>query len=283
MQRYNSCKRAFLGGLFSSPQILRTWILPLLLVVFVTIATTSCGSSSSSSSTTSSHTPTATSSSTATSSPKATPSHGGTGGASTKLLVSQSSFNARTNCSYDARSGWTCIELLSSNQDAKSSLNWSASGGITGTRFNPQNGTIEPGKTARVSIFVPNTICPTHFTFSFAGPSNTVAVSWSCAAPKLIARPSSLDGLHSCSPYTRTGGWICYVTLSSSRDSQGGLKWNASGGITGTEFHPPGGTLYPDQPVIVTITIPVKVDTCPVTKIFTFSGSSTASVSWSCP
>jgi hypothetical protein len=270
MQRYKSSKQAFLGGMFSSPQILRTWIFPWLLIVFVTIAIVSCGSPSSS--TRSVTTPTAT----------ATPTALATHATQSRLWVSLSSFNAKSNCSYDVHNGWTCIELLSSNQDTQSNLNWSASGGITGTRFNPQNGTIEPGKTARVIIFVPNTVCPTNFTFSFGGPINTVPVSWSCAAPILIAMPSSLDGLHGCGSYIRHAGWDCIVSLSSSQDSQGGLKWYASGGISGTTFDPPDGTIYPGNDVTVAIHLPVVGSTCPVTTNLVFSGSSTASVSWSC-
>jgi hypothetical protein len=272
MQRCKSCKRVSLASLFSSQQILCTWILPWLLVALVTSATVSCGSSPSAS--TSVTTPT----STPTSMPTATP----TSAKPSRLLVSLSSFNAKTNCSYDLHRGWTCIELLSSNQDAQGNINWSASGGITGTSFDPQNGTIEPRKNAQVIIFVPNTVCPTNFTFSFAGPINTVPVSWSCAAPILIASPSSLDGFHDCGSYIRHSGWDCIVTLNNSQDSQGGLKWYASGGITGTEFHPPSGTLYPGQEVAVAIHIPVVGGTCPVKTNFIFSGSSTASVSWSC-
>jgi hypothetical protein len=198
------------------------------------------------------------------------------------------SFNARTDCSYDVHSGWTCIEFLSSNQDAKSILHWSASGGITGTTFSPQNGTIEPGIRARVSIFVPNTICPTDSTIIFTGMINRVAVPWRCVAPMLIAAPSSLGSYEGCSSYPRIGGWICHVTLGSSEDSQGILKWSATveinnNSISGTQFQPSSGMLYPDQPPVV-VDIIFNVNSCNQgsTATFIFSGSSTASVSWSC-
>lgn len=199
-----------------------------------------------------------------------------------KLLVSPTSFNARTNCSYNKSSGWICVALLSSDQSAQSSLNWHASGGITGTTFNPPNGTLEPGRNTQVSIFIPNTICPASITFSFAGPANTFPVSWSCAAPNLRASPSSLSGSDGCSSYNRYRGWTCYVMLSSPQDVQGGLRWYASGGLNGTTFDPPNGTLYPGQEVVVTISIPVTGSTCPVTTDFIFSGSNTSTVSWSC-
>jgi hypothetical protein len=172
--------------------------------------------------------------------------------------------------------------LLSNTQSAQSSLNWHASGGITGTTFNPPNGTLEPGRNTQVSIFIPNTICPANITFSFAGPANTFPVLWSCAAPNLRTSPSSLSGSDGCSSYNRYRGWTCYVKLSRPQDVQGGLRWYASGGITGTTFDPPNGTLYPGQEVVVTISIPVTGGTCPITTDFIFSGSNTSTVSWTC-
>jgi hypothetical protein len=287
MQRYKSWKQALLGGL-NSAQKLFLLILTIVTVISIVLTvlayqkvpslharTATNNLAGTPTATTITDTPTPTPTPTATHTPTAIPTP-------SKLLVSPSSLNAKTNCSYDVHSGWTCIELLSSNRDVQSNLHWSVSGGITGTSFNPQSGTIEPGKPVRVSIFIPNTICPDDFTFSFAGTINTVHVPWSCAAPILIARPKILDGAHGCSSYVRHEGWDCYVTLSSSQDSQGGLKWYASGGITGTSFNPQSGTIEPGQSVMVTIAIRISSRNCPATSTFIFSGSSHATVSWSC-
>jgi len=101
------------------------------------------------------------------------------------LAVNPASFNANTDCTYNANQGWTCKESLINNQGSQggTSLNWSASSsGISGVNFAPPTGTLPSGQEAQVTITVPNTTCPASATFSFTGPVNTVTVSWSCTA-----------------------------------------------------------------------------------------------------
>ena len=180
------------------------------------------------------------------------------------------------NCTYNAALGWSCTATLSSFANAQSNLSWSAtSSGINGVSFSPSSGTLTPGQTARVTISIPNSVCPANATFTFQGPANSVPMAWSCAAPTLNVNPASVNANTGC---TFGSGWSCTVTLSASPGDQGILNWKASSsGISGITFNPPSGTLTAGQPAMVKVVVPNTA--CPASATFTFNG---VNVAWSC-
>lgn len=107
------------------------------------------------------------------------------------LTVSPSSIKAETDCrvvSHSISATDYCQVALSLS--GQGSLNWAASGGLSGTQFNPQQGTLESGQSVTVTISVsvvygiavPGT-CPTTVNLIFTNetnPTNTVIVPWSC-------------------------------------------------------------------------------------------------------
>ena len=108
------------------------------------------------------------------------------------LIASPMSIDAKTDCSYSLLTyvyTYTCHEALSIS--GQGSLNWTASGGPSSTRFNPQHGTLEPGQSITVTISVPVRnliyvgspspgICPTIANLIFTSRTNTVIIQWSC-------------------------------------------------------------------------------------------------------
>lgn len=183
-------------------------------------------------------------------------------------------------CNYDATSGWTCTAILGSYQNARSDLNWTASGrGVNGITFSPPSGTLTPGQIVQVSIFIPNTICPATADFTFTGQANTVDIPWQCAAPTLSTSKTSQNANTDCA---FTNGWLCSIAVSIPQNAQGLLKWSASGGINGTTFSPSSGTLSPGQPIQVAVTIPNT--SCPNSANWNFSGqgANSAVVQWRC-
>jgi hypothetical protein len=108
------------------------------------------------------------------------------------LIASPMSIDAKTDCSYSLSTyvyTYTCHEALSIS--GQGSLNWTASGGPSSTRFNPQHGTLEPGQSITVTISVPVRnliyvgspspgICPTIANLIFTSQTNTVIVQWRC-------------------------------------------------------------------------------------------------------
>ena len=185
------------------------------------------------------------------------------------------------NCSYDVNSGWTCVASLNSYKSAPVNLDWTASStGVSGVSFTPQSGTLTPGQTAKVTISIPNTACPTGADFTFTGPGNTFDIPWNCAATTLAVSPGAFNANTDC---TFSNGWTCYATLISAQNAQGYLNWSASGsGIKGISFSPSSGSLAPGQNEQVTIAVPSVV--CPAGANLSFSGqkSNTIAVPWSC-
>lgn len=166
------------------------------------------------------------------------------------LTVIPTRFNGNKACSYGANNGWTCSATLSSSSNNQGNLNWSASSsGLPGISFSQPNGTLSPGRSQPVEIFVPAvTICPVTANLIFSGPANTVTVPWSCAAPTLKVSPTSLDP-RSCKSVQ--GSWTCTVMLS---DDEGGANWTSQSNV-GATFSPASDTVYPSGET-VTITIP---------------------------
>lgn len=112
--------------------------------------------------------------------PTTTPPHG-PGVSASSLIPGQCS---TTN------QGWTCTETLTEDQNNTSNLPWSVSTGTAGVAFNPESGTLSPGKTTQVSIAIPLSDCSD--TFTFKGPVDAANVTWNCAlaAPVLLSPAS---------------------------------------------------------------------------------------------
>jgi uncharacterized membrane protein len=189
------------------------------------------------------------------------------------LIVSPSGFNANTDCGYNAGQGWTCTATVSNLKSTQATLNWSATTlGINGVTLTPSSGNLTPGQSMAVSIFVPNTVCPTNADLTFSGAGNAQDVLWSCATPQISASPRSLP----------TGCVSCVVTLSMAQGAQGDANWSASSPyLAGVTFFPSQGVLLAGQPLQVVVTVPAAA--CPPSAAFAFQGpANTSSITWTC-
>jgi hypothetical protein len=199
------------------------------------------------------------------------------------LMVNTTSINANTDCPYNR--GWTCTVTLSSDQSAQSDLNWSASStGTGGITINPSSGTLSPGQQAQVTISVADSGCPSSASFTFAGPANTVNVSWGCLPPTLKVSPTSFNTPDSNCSYTTGSGWTCTDTLSLANQGDPNLDWSTPGSVGGSsaQYSPSSGTLSAGQPAQVTITIPDMVCPNSITLSFLVSGGNSIDVPWNC-
>ena len=197
------------------------------------------------------------------------------------LAVSPAGFRAGGNCT-SGGGGWTCMATVREMGSAQGSLNWSASSSLGGVSFTPSGGTLSPGESGTVTIFVPKSDC-SYGIFTFVGQTNTVRRMWSCQAaplpPKLSVSPGSLDP--SSAGCSRTGDtYQCAVAVGETATSQQDVNWTASSSLNGVSFSQGNGQLSPGSTTQVSITgIPCQDGT------FTFAGSggaSPVSVSWSC-
>jgi len=199
---------------------------------------------------------------------------------------STSTINANTDCPYS--NGWTCTVTLTSDPNGQGIMSWSASGGVSGTSFNPSSGTLQPGQTVAVAVTVPGissgTSCPTQANLTFTGPLNTITIPWSCSPPTLKLSSTNLSVPDAICPYTPGTGWTCTETLSLANQGDPDLSWNTAGSIGGSrvQYSPSNGTLSGTQQTSVTITIPDTV--CPTNTSLDFlvSGGGTVSATWSC-
>ncbi|MFL5667189.1 MAG: BACON domain-containing protein [Ktedonobacteraceae bacterium] len=193
----------------------------------------------------------------------------------TTASLGPSTFNANTDCTFNSSSqlqGWICFAVLTSIGN-RSNLNWStSSNGLPGITFYPARGSLAPGYSMPVTIFVPDTTCPANATFTFLGAARPLNASWNCTSPKLLVGPGNFSN----------GCLVCTVTLAPSSDSQGILNWQASSrGISGITFSPSHGRLFPGQSVQVTISLP-STD-CSDNASITFKGpGNTVGLLWRC-
>lgn len=203
------------------------------------------------------------------------------------LRVSPAGFRAGGNCT-SGGGGWTCMATVRETGSSQGSLNWSASSSLGGVSFSPSGGTLSPGESSMVTIFVPSGDC-SYGIFTFTGQMNTVSRVWSCHAPpipppaplppKLRVSPGSLDPTSAgCS---RTGDtYQCVVAVRETAASQQDVNWTASSSLNGVSFSQENGQLSPGSTTRVIIAgIPCQNGT------FTFAGSGGASpvtVWWSC-
>ncbi len=205
------------------------------------------------------------------------------------LEVSQSSIDANSDCTY--KEGWTCSLVLSSDQKARSVLNWSAaSSGIPGISFNPSNGSLSPGQQEPVTITVPGTSCPAKTTgLTFSGGLQPVTVSWSCEPPTLTVNPNNFNtpdpGCSYTPPSADLGGWSCTETLSLAHPGDPDLNWSTPaslGGSGAVQYSPSSGTLSAGQKTPVTVTIADMVCPASITLSFLVSGGGALDVPWAC-
>jgi hypothetical protein len=98
------------------------------------------------------------------------------------LTVTPTSFPNTAGCSRGTTANfYTCTVSLTSNRDASSNLNWTASSNVAGPTFSQSKGTLTPGGTTRVTIVIPFTLCNMGMvTFTFQGPDNAQQVTWNC-------------------------------------------------------------------------------------------------------
>jgi hypothetical protein len=192
------------------------------------------------------------------------------------LTADKTSLNANTDCTFN--NGWSCNVTLGTGANDQGTLSWSASSSTSGVTFSPPSGTLVSGQTAQVSISVPNTTCPANATFTFSQTGgNSVPVSWSCSPPGGTVEPTSLDQNSSSCTANSDGTYGCTVTVSET--PAGTLSWSASSDVGGS-INPQSGQLTPGQSsqTVTIASIPCQNGTF----TFTFTGSNTVQVSWSC-
>lgn len=186
--------------------------------------------------------------------------------------------------SYAAGQGWTCTTTVFSNSDNLSNVPWSTnSTGVSGISFTPQNGVLPPNLTNPVTIFIPDTICPTNATLTFSIGISDSIVSWSCPTPTLSVTPTSFYTVDDCPFDSASASYTCTVKLSSDSSNQGELNWSVSSPVSTITFsQPTSDTLLPSGSTMVNITVPLT--SCPTNPTLTssVSGSNPIDVSWTC-
>ncbi|HLX56471.1 MAG TPA: hypothetical protein VKR83_05555 [Ktedonobacteraceae bacterium] len=95
------------------------------------------------------------------------------------LRPSSMSFVGHLDCSQN-NGDYVCLARVLSEANAQSNLNWFAYTNIPGgVSFSPVRGTLAPGQSVLVTIFVPLHAC-TPGLFFFQGPINTHTITWAC-------------------------------------------------------------------------------------------------------
>ncbi len=173
----------------------------------------------------------------------------------TKVVPNLTSFSSPgdAHCAYHGSQGWTCQAAISTSPQALGNLAWSASSsGLSGITITPTSGSLVPGQTQQVTMAIPNTVCPASaaFTFTFKGGEDPVAMPWNCAVPKIswAAVSCPLSG----------GYYVCPFTLVAAANSEGLVKWTASGNSPGILINPQSGTLSPGQSQPVSVAFPAN-------------------------
>ncbi|MEO8970956.1 MAG: hypothetical protein ABI406_05055 [Ktedonobacteraceae bacterium] len=95
------------------------------------------------------------------------------------LRPSSMSFVGHLDCS-QSNGDYVCLARVLSEANAQSNLNWFAYTNVPGgISFSPVRGTLGPGQSVLVTIFVPLHAC-TPGLFFFQGPINTHTITWAC-------------------------------------------------------------------------------------------------------
>jgi hypothetical protein len=220
------------------------------------------------------------------SSPSATPDSSPTPVPPT-LTTTPSNFlvtNTSNYCNVETHGGaatsMTCNVILNNTSQTSSKLNWSASMSPPDYAISPASGSIAAGKSMTISFGTTSGVpCPSTETLLIKGSVNTVQIPIVCSY--LFINPSGTLNTSDC---TKNGDWICSITLSATGDSIN-VPWQATANPpAGVTFSDTSGTLVPNAPVEVSITI-ASTD-CPGSSTFAFSGGSLANpatyLDWNC-
>lgn len=196
------------------------------------------------------------------------------------LSASTNSINGNSDCGYGANHGWMCSITLSNNPKANHSLQWSGSSSSYSSvvSYSPANGTIAPGQTMQVEIFVGvGVYCPTTINMIFAASVNTVTVPWKCGPPTITVSPTNLNGNGAC-------GFQCTFSVSEDASSEGGVQWSAaSTGILVVTVSPSSGSLVSPSAGSDTVTVTIPNTGCPNSATINVVGpGNTVTVFWGC-
>ncbi|HLJ35500.1 MAG TPA: hypothetical protein VKU38_17730 [Ktedonobacteraceae bacterium] len=95
------------------------------------------------------------------------------------LRPSSMSFVGHLDCS-QSNGDYVCLARVLSEANAQSNLNWVAYTNVPGgVSFSPVRGSLAPGQSVLVTIFIPLHAC-TPGLFFFQGPINTHTITWAC-------------------------------------------------------------------------------------------------------
>lgn len=95
------------------------------------------------------------------------------------LRPSSMSIVGHLDCS-QSNGNYVCFARVLSEANAQSNLNWVAYTNVPGgVSFSPVRGTLAPGQSVLVTIFIPLHAC-TPGLFFFQGPINTHTITWAC-------------------------------------------------------------------------------------------------------
>ena len=164
------------------------------------------------------------------------------------LTLDQTQLSAGTTCP-DGVGGWNCTVHVGEPADAQGELNWFAKSSLSGITFTPASGTLSPGASTAVQIFVPASACRSG-TLTFGGSGGTeVRVHWTCSGgppptAALTVTPASLVPTSSACSFDGTV-YQCTVTLSETSNSQANVNWNAIASLGNAVVVPSQGTLTP--------------------------------------
>ncbi len=212
------------------------------------------------------------------------------------LQVSPSGFSANRDCTWVSdpleghRGGgtWNCNAKLTNPSGTGSELAWSvtgfsSNGGTIGTSFAQMTGVLAPGESMplnfTVSMYHVGASCPTSYQSNivFAGPNNTVTISWSCSAPIVSVSTTTIGPQQDCTLVT--GGWQCTVVITLQTQGQdliypGALNDNNVTFNTLDYEYIVSSDVSPSVTAIITI----PTVSCPTSIYMTIAQS----VTWSC-
>ena len=195
------------------------------------------------------------------------------------LQITPTTINANTDCSYS--NGWTCTTILSNPSSNQATANWTIGSSLSSMTLTPSSGTLSPGNSVTITIFVPGTsvTCPALIPIDVTGSDAPLGNNWTCGAPNLIASPSTLASGSPCTFDSATSSYTCVETVQEDPNSQGNLAWSVNSTMSGVSYSQSGGTLSPGQSTQITIT----GISCVISGSFTFSGgASPVNVPWLC-
>lgn len=185
------------------------------------------------------------------------------------MTLDQPTLKAGQNCPA-VSGGWTCTANVGETAGSQGNLNWFTSSSLAGVTFSPASGTLSPGSSTAVGLFIPTTACK-NGAFTFTSPKNqTIHVPWSCKSPApgpvLTINPSTFNqGSSNCSFDENT--YQCTVTLGETTSSTENINWTATSTFSDSTIVPSQGTLSPGGSTTVTLqSLPCQNGT------FTFSG-----------